>query len=175
MNNQSDADKNKTAPLEDDTQVPAENVSHSPPTLSGTLIVPAGGRARRTGDPSQDGGVSLKDVRFIDLVIRGMTERVSLADRTSVTVGRADHKKAALPDVDLSKYGAAQWGVSREHIRLDVRDDQLFMTDLGSTNGTFLRGEQVVAFAPYLIHEGDEIILGRLAVQVVFGQRADTQ
>ncbi len=174
MNNQSNtekSDKDKTAPLDEGAHLEETPVDETAPNRSGTLIMQGGrGRtAQRTEeDTPQEGDVLLNGSRVIELVIRGMAERISFANRDSLTVGRADHKKAALPDIDLAKYGAAQRGVSREHIRLEIKNDQLFMTDLGSTNGTFLRGERVTAFTPYLIHASVEIALGRMVVQIIF-------
>ena len=172
MNNQSsheNSDKDKTAPLEE--EITAEQVSGEDfePTRSSTLVIQGGkGRSRRSAEAEGEGAAVLNGSRLIELVIRGMVEPVDFTNRDSLTVGRSDHKKAALPDIDLAKYGAAQWGVSREHVRMEIRNDQLFLTDLGSTNGTLLRGERITAFTPYPVHSQDEITLGRMTLQVVF-------
>lgn len=169
MNDQSDDNTDKTTPLEEDTKVPPTSSSDVADSAnrSGTLILQSGARSFRTDKKSEGGDTSLNGSKAISLVIRGMVERISFDDRHSCTVGRADHKKAA-PDVDLSSYGADQRGVSREHVRLEIKEDQLFLTDLGSTNGTLLRTEAVTAFTPYLLRNGDEIVLGRLVTQIVF-------
>lgn len=169
MNDQSDKDTDKTTPLEDNTDVPGTTSADEADaaTRSGTLILQSGARSFRTEKTSEGGGTALNGSKAISLVIRGMVERISFDDRHSCTVGRTDHKKAA-PDVDLSSYGADQRGVSREHVRLEIKEDQLFLTDLGSTNGTLLRTEAITAFTPYLLRNGDEIVLGRLVTHVVF-------
>ncbi|MEI7864531.1 MAG: FHA domain-containing protein [Chthoniobacterales bacterium] len=65
-----------------------------------------------------------------------------------LTVGRlADN------DVHLD-----EGSVSSHHAEIVVRDDQAVLVDLASTNGTFLRGEQVTGENP--IFEGDEIYFG---------------
>ncbi len=172
MNNQSShekPDKDGTAPLEEEITIEQVSDEDFEPTRSSTLVIQGGkGRSRRSAESEEEQEGVLNGSRLIELVIRGMVEPVDFTDRDALTVGRSDHKKAALPDVDLAKYGAAQWGVSREHIRMEIRDDQLFLTDLGSTNGTFLRGERLTAFAPYQLRSQDEIALGRMTLQVVF-------
>jgi DNA-binding winged helix-turn-helix (wHTH) protein len=53
-------------------------------------------------------------------------------------------------------------GVSRRHARVVVAGDAALLEDLGSTNGTWLRGERVTMPTP--LHDGDEIRLGPVAV-----------
>ena len=54
--------------------------------------------------------------------------------------------------------------VSRRHARLLVTGDQVTIEDLGSKNGTFLRGERLDA--PARVTDADEIRVG--AVRLVF-------
>lgn len=58
-------------------------------------------------------------------------------------------------------------GVSRRHARVVIAGDAAVLEDLGSTNGTWLRGERVTTPTP--LHDGDEIRLG--PVPVVFRLR----
>lgn len=51
--------------------------------------------------------------------------------------------------------------ISRRHARLEL-GDEIFLEDLGSKNGTFVRGERITA--PVMIHDGDEIGFGSVAV-----------
>ena len=50
-----------------------------------------------------------------------------------------------------------------------LKSKQLFITDLQSTNGTYLRGMKVTPYVPATLSKGDEVRLGRLALQVMFG------
>ena len=166
MNHESDP-QDQTTPLGDEPE--DETVQEVSPFRSGTLIVPQSGRLRKSSEEEADGGTHLNGRRQVYLVLRGMVEFVSFEHRPSFTVGRVDLKKGgAVPDIDLSSYGAVQRGVSREHVRLEIRDDQLFITDLGSTNGTFLRGERIAPYTPYVIREEDEVVLGRLSLHIRF-------
>jgi hypothetical protein len=70
--------------------------------------------------------------------------------------------------VDLSPYGAEDAGVSRRHVELRVRENHLFAVDLGSTNGTYLNGQRLEPNQPRILRDGDEMVLGKLAVRVRF-------
>ena len=50
-------------------------------------------------------------------------------------------------------------GVSRTHARIVRKGDEYYLTDLRSTNGTFLKGQKIVAEAK--LRHGDTIKLGR--------------
>lgn len=116
-----------------------------------------------TGDTA-----SLGENHEIILVIRGMVERLAIKDNKPVILGRSDMRTRFVPDVDLTPYGALDRGVSREHSRLHLEGDRLYITDLDSTNGTFLAGKRLDPHVATLIRKGDELVLGRLAVQILF-------
>jgi DNA-binding winged helix-turn-helix (wHTH) protein len=48
---------------------------------------------------------------------------------------------------------------SRRHARLVVTGPSITVEDLGSKNGTFVRGERIQGRVP--VHDGDEIVFGR--------------
>ncbi len=48
---------------------------------------------------------------------------------------------------------------SAQHAALEVRGDSVFVSDLGSSNGTWLNGEKVTS--PVEVHEGDLVEIGR--------------
>ena len=79
------------------------------------------------------------------------TRQIPLADGVNV-LGRA-------PD-------AGVWidalGVSRNHARITVVGQDAMVEDLGSKNGTFLRGERIAA--PFRLADGDQIRLGSVVV-----------
>jgi pSer/pThr/pTyr-binding forkhead associated (FHA) protein len=106
--------------------------------------------------------------REVILVIRGVVERVLLAENQPIVMGRTDLSTRFHPEIDLSAYGAAERGVSRSHASLHVEGRKLYVTDLGSTNGTFLRGKRLSPHRAQTIYKGDDLILGRLPVQIMF-------
>jgi hypothetical protein len=123
---------------------------------------------RLSSSKTSDGTVTFGDQRELLLVIRGIVERLVVPNELSITLGRSDLSTRFHPDVDLTAYGALDRGVSREHARLHTEDGRLYVTDLGSTNGTFLAGKRLEPNNPTLLRKGDELLLGRLTVQVLF-------
>ncbi len=75
-------------------------------------------------------------------------------DAPNLLVGRA-------PDNDIV---LGEPSVSARHARIDVRDGLVFLTDLGSTNGTFVAGRRVTGSVELL--PGDNVALGRCLVRV---------
>jgi hypothetical protein len=47
--------------------------------------------------------------------------------------------------------------ISRHHARLELIDDQLYIVDLGSSNGTTVNGKEIKSQIPDLLYEGDRI------------------
>jgi hypothetical protein len=54
--------------------------------------------------------------------------------------------------------------VSRQHARIEYRDGQFYITDLGSTNGTMINGRRINTS---IIQDDDEIILGTARLEFV--------
>ena len=59
----------------------------------------------------------------------------------------------------------SEW-VSRRHARIVVTGSRAVIEDLGSKNGTHVNGAAITA--PTLLHDGDEIRLGKVAVALRF-------
>ncbi len=71
------------------------------------------------------------------------------------------------PDtIDMSPYGAETLGVSRRHLALRPTATNLYVVDLGSTNGTMRNGHSIGINTPYSLTEGDVISLGNLQLRV---------
>jgi len=54
--------------------------------------------------------------------------------------------------------------VSRRHARLSCSESQIFIEDLGSTNGTFVNGEKIARAS---LKEGDRVLIGTSILKVV--------
>jgi len=52
-------------------------------------------------------------------------------------------------------------GVSRRHARIEVLDGRMTLTDLGSTNGTFVNGERLSPNSPTSVGAADTVQFGR--------------
>ena len=64
--------------------------------------------------------------------------------------------------------------VSRKHARITMQQDQIWIGDLGSTNGSFVNGEKIKRAR---LKEGDRVLIGTSILKVIAGegaQRADS-
>jgi len=61
--------------------------------------------------------------------------------------------------------------VSRRHAKIIVADDQIFIQDLGSTNGTFVNGEKIKRAK---LSEGDRILIGTSIIKLVAADPSST-
>jgi pSer/pThr/pTyr-binding forkhead associated (FHA) protein len=99
------------------------------------------------------------------LVIRSNNAVIVLdKDRDEWLVGRSDPVRGIFPEVDLSPQGGEEYGVSRRQARLVVQGGRCFISDLNSTNFTFLNGEKLQPGRLYPLKPGDEIHFGLLAL-----------
>jgi len=106
---------------------------------------------------------------MLEFYVLGTDAVIDSLARERLVIGRRDRRSAGgQADVDLTPYGAQRAGVSRMHAAIQVRSDGVTITDLNSTNGTFLNGFALRPHQPYKLRHGDEITLGRLTLQVGF-------
>ncbi len=108
---------------------------------------------------SADAAVSLH------LIESGMI--LHLAGQNEFTLGRVAEGQPILPDVDLSPYEAYAQGVSRLHAVLKLNNQRIFITDLGSSNGTRVNGQKIMPNVDYPLNHGDVIALGKFKIQVL--------
>ena len=83
-------------------------------------------------------------------------------------VGRSDPATGDRPDIDLGAFHAYENGVSRRHAAIICHGGELFITDLDSSNGTYLNGMRLFPHQPRLLSDGDEIRIGRATLHVKF-------
>lgn len=124
---------------------------------------PATGRAGRSGRGSakQGGGRAPRRTRTRERTPPRLSviEPAELAGTTyplgdELTVGRAAGCQITLDDTYASQV----------HARLFMRDSQLYVEDLGSTNGTYLNRRKVSA--PMVVSHGDQIQIGSTIMEV---------
>lgn len=87
--------------------------------------------------------------------------------KTPVSFGRA----ADLPPksyVDLSRFNAIDYGVSRIHVTLHRKDRRFYIEDHNSINGTYLNGEPLHPNEWKSLNNADEIRLGQLRMYIYF-------
>lgn len=111
--------------------------------------------------------IHLSPNKRIMLFVSGMIEFIDFVKTPIVTLGRYDATTHVSNLFDLRQYGAAERGVSRIHCQLEVKDGQLYVMDMGSTNGTYVSGSRLKPHQPYALKKGEDIALGRLPLQIM--------
>ena len=84
----------------------------------------------------------------------------------SVIVGRS--VKGMPVDIDLTPFGASDLGVSRCHIRINRLRDSIRITDLASSNGTFLNRDRLTPGVSYLLRNRAVLQLGKMILRAQF-------
>src|SRR4051812_31490005 len=85
---------------------------------------------------------------------KGGAERRELFDKHEINVGRVQGNDLMLP----------KGNVSKRHARLLFRDGRFIVTDLKSTNGTYVNGRKIAQAT--IVREGDKIYVGDFVLRV---------
>lgn len=85
---------------------------------------------------------------------KGGTERREVFDKTEINVGRVQGNELMLPKGNVSKH----------HARLLYRDGRFIVTDLKSTNGTYVNGRKITQAT--IVREGDRIYVGDFVIRL---------
>ena len=120
---------------------------------------------------SSAGSTQFTDNMVLRLEIDGAPTPILLHPKAETSIGRRDPATGTMPDVDLSAYAGYRLGVSRKHAFIRLRNQQLEIYDLGSSNGTSVNGERLTAHQPHVLRDGDEILLGKMMVRILFQVR----
>src|SRR5262249_32629285 len=85
---------------------------------------------------------------------KGGAERREVFDSTEVSVGRVQGNHIVLP----------KGNVSKRHARLLYRDGRFIVTDLNSTNGTYVNRRRIAQAT--IVREGDRIYVGDFVLRI---------
>jgi pilus assembly protein CpaF len=85
---------------------------------------------------------------------KGGAERRETFDKTEINVGRVQGNDLMLPKGNVSKH----------HARLLFRDGRFIVTDLKSTNGTYVNGRKITQAT--IVREGDKIYIGDFVLRL---------
>lgn len=96
---------------------------------------------------------------------------ISLQSGQRITLGRSDPTSDQQPDVDLSLYDAFEKGVSRIHAMIECGEDAVVLVDLLSTNGTHLNERPIASDQSYILHDRDNIRLGKFVAHILFQEQ----
>jgi serine/threonine protein kinase len=92
-----------------------------------------------------------------------------LQGKNRYILGRLDG--AFQPDIDFGAREGAKFGVSRLHAEIEIKDDgRVEISDLDSTNGTWVNGQQISPEESMRLNHGDMIRVGTVNLQVTFIQ-----
>ena len=85
-----------------------------------------------------------------------------------VLLGRLEQHEIDRYNIDLSHMNALERGVSRHHVALISKEGRVYVRDLGSANGTMLNGTELEPNKLYAVHDGDDVMLGRMMLWINF-------
>src|SRR5580698_8330110 len=85
---------------------------------------------------------------------KGGAERKETFDKSEINVGRVQGNDLMLPKGNVSKH----------HARLLFRDGRFIVTDLKSTNGTYVNGRKIAQAT--IVREGDKIYIGDFVLRL---------
>ncbi len=104
----------------------------------------------------------------VHITIQASGRQLYLPATAEILVGRLDAARQIFPELDLASDGGLEAGVSRRHAKIQRQEDQFFVQDLGSTNGTFVNGQRLPPNRPHPLQAGDRLRLGRLELTLNF-------
>src|SRR4051812_20541001 len=85
---------------------------------------------------------------------KGGAERRETFDRAEINIGRVQGNDLVLP----------KGNVSKRHARVLYRDGRFIVTDLKSTNGTYVNGRKIPQAT--IVREGDKIYVGDFVLRI---------
>ena len=113
-------------------------------------------------------GYALAKLMVIDTELP--TAQFPLLGESEIIIGRLDPHRGIRPEVDLSAYDPAS-RVSRKHARIMRRNNQFFIEDLGSANGTTINGRsRLRPQDPQPLTNGDLIRIGHTTLKFISSQ-----
>ncbi len=84
-------------------------------------------------------------------------------DKLPLRIGRRDPRQNHFPELDLAEHDRGI--ASRHHATIQRDGDFYTITDLGSTNGTYLNGTLIIARLPQRLRQGDRIKIGEVEIE----------
>ncbi len=79
------------------------------------------------------------------------------------------------PVVDLSAFGAYGLGVSRLHALIQKNDTGYEISDLDSTNGSWLNENEILPNRFYALKNGDTLRMGKMLVSLLFIAKKESE
>jgi hypothetical protein len=103
-------------------------------------------------------------VNTLNMFVLGHADPIQLDGTQDILLGRGVPDWE--PGLDLVPFGAPYMGVSRKHAQITYMDGAYRITDLNSTNGTWLNEQRLQTDRAYPLKNGDTLRLGRLMLVI---------
>ena len=104
----------------------------------------------------------------IQFRVAGTPSFIKVDMRETLLIGRNDDASNIHPEIDVEPFDAQSNGVSRRHALLQAKDNRVTITDLGSSNGTYINQKRLQPKTAYRLRDGDTLHLGKLELQAHF-------
>jgi len=114
------------------------------------------------------GSALFEDEMVLRMEIDGAPTPILVYPKRETILGRRDPITGGAPDVDMTSYAGYRMGVSRQHAVIRLDEKRLQISDLGSSNGTFVNGVRLIPYQPHPLRDGDKIALGKMAIHLFF-------
>ena len=121
----------------------------------------------RITDPKLNENALPAPVRGISFFLFGKTEPFVTRAEDTIYLGRLENETTDVI-IDLNPLDGFNHGVSRKHAVIKRVGAQYEITDLFSSNGTFLNGQRLLPPKGYPLTSGAVIQLGRLKLITIF-------
>ncbi|MEO1286766.1 MAG: FHA domain-containing protein [Chloroflexota bacterium] len=122
------------------------------------------------------GTARLGKAREVILLIENGMRRLELRNETAYLLGRFAKSKPRSKHIDLTPFNGQERGISRIHAQIHMENDKLYLTDMDSTNGTYLDGVKLFPHQQKPLRQNSMITLGKLHIQVMYkSQTAATE
>jgi pSer/pThr/pTyr-binding forkhead associated (FHA) protein len=107
---------------------------------------------------------------LVNLYIVKSDQMLPLVGQNNFSIGRVSKGQSIIPDIDLTPFKAFSQGVSRLHAIIQIKNNQVSIRDLRSSNGTLVNKKKMPTqnFVP--IKNGDIIMLGKFKIQAIIKQ-----
>lgn len=103
--------------------------------------------------------------------LSGSNQPELIQNASTIIVGRQRDLELPETPLDLTDHDAIDLGVSRRHAAVHITKKGYFVEDLKSTNGTWVNGDKLEAFARHVLRSGDRVRFGELATHVYFSEQ----
>lgn len=133
-------------------------VGSAPPAGGMPAPAPPAVPSDKTSIEPSDGTLFEGDIRgSVTVIVKGQEQGTYPITTTSMVLGRDAASSTVAIQSDL---------VSKNHLKVYPKDDQFYIVDLGSTNGTYVNGERITE---QLVKPEDSVQLGKKGeVKLVF-------